>query len=67
MRIDVKVAIVRSGRPQWQIAREVGIEPSRLSKYIGGYGHITPEEEGRLRTILELPGEEVSVTAQGEA
>ena len=38
MRIEIKLAIVRSGRPQYAIAHELGVHESRLSKFVRGYG-----------------------------
>jgi predicted transcriptional regulator len=54
MRIDVKLAIVRSGRPQYAIAQDLGIPETRLSKYIRGYGTLRAEEVEKLSALLGL-------------
>jgi hypothetical protein len=33
MRLDIKLAIVQSGRPQYAIAQELGVQESWLSKF----------------------------------
>jgi hypothetical protein len=48
MRIDVKIAIVKSGRKQWEIAHEAHLHESRLSRYVNGHERLRPEEEQRL-------------------
>jgi transcriptional regulator with XRE-family HTH domain len=55
MRLEIKLAILRSGRPQYQIARELGVTESTLSKFIRGYGSLRPEQERKLAEILQLP------------
>jgi plasmid maintenance system antidote protein VapI len=59
MRVDLKVAIVRSGRPQYEIAQELGVPESQLSKFIRGYGALSPEQAKKLREVLGLAPEEV--------
>jgi plasmid maintenance system antidote protein VapI len=54
MDAQLKLAILQSGRKQWEIAREVGIHETRLSKYIQGYGHLTDDERRRLWEVLGL-------------
>ena len=54
MRIEIKLAIVRSGRPQYAIAHELGVPESRLSKFVRGYGTLRPEQERRLAELLGL-------------
>jgi hypothetical protein len=55
MRLEIKLAIVRSGRPQYEIARDLGVTESTLSKFIRGYGTLRPEQERQLAEILQLP------------
>jgi hypothetical protein len=59
MRIDVKVAIVRSGRRQFEIAAEAGIPELRLSKYVHNRVALSDAEEQKLFAVLGLSGEEV--------
>ena len=54
MRIEIKLAIVRSGRPQYAIAQELGVPESRLSKFVRGYGTLRPEQERKLVELLGL-------------
>jgi hypothetical protein len=61
MRIDVKVAIVRSGRRQCEIAQEAGIPELRLSKYIHNRVSLTDAEAQRLFNVLGLTEDEVHV------
>jgi len=51
---DVKVAIGRSGRPQYAIAQELGVAETALSKYVRGRGRLRPEQERRLAELLGL-------------
>jgi len=54
MRLDVKLAIVRSGRQQYEIAPLRGVSESTLSKFIYERGSLRPEQEARLAELLEL-------------
>lgn len=54
MRLEFKVAILKSGRHQFQIAHESGLSEGRLSRFIRGREQLRPEEEQRLRTVLGL-------------
>lgn len=64
MRIDVKVAILRSRRPQYELAQAIGVSEYRLSKYVHGRAQLTPDQEQRLSAMLGLSGagEEVQTT-----
>ena len=57
MRLDFKLAILKSGRHQFEIAHESGLSEGRLSRFIRGREHLRPEEELRLRTVLGLVAE----------
>jgi plasmid maintenance system antidote protein VapI len=57
MRLDIKLAIVKSGRHQYDIARELGVPESTLSKFVRGYGTLRPEQERKLSKLLGLPTE----------
>lgn len=52
MRIDLKLAVFRSGKRQWQTAQEANISKTRLSKYVNGYGRLKEEEKRRLEVVL---------------
>jgi plasmid maintenance system antidote protein VapI len=54
MRLDYKLAILKSGRYQFEIAHASGLSEGRLSRFIRGREHLRPEEELRLRTVLGL-------------
>ena len=54
MRLDIKLAIVQSGRPQYAIAQQIGVPESRLSKFIHGYGTLNQEQEEKLHALLGL-------------
>jgi DNA-binding transcriptional regulator YdaS (Cro superfamily) len=43
MRIDIKLAMVRCGTPQYQVAQAIGVSENALSKYIRGHGKLPPE------------------------
>jgi hypothetical protein len=58
MRLDYKLAILKSGRYQFQIAHDSGLSEGRLSRFIRGREQLRPEEEQRLRTVLGLVTEE---------
>jgi len=57
MRLDYKLAVIKSGRFQYEIAAAVGVSEGRFSRFIRGREHLTPEEEQRLRSILGLTAE----------
>jgi hypothetical protein len=54
MRLDYKLAILKSGRYQFEIAHDSGLSEGRLSRFIRGREQLRPEEEQRLRTVLGL-------------
>jgi hypothetical protein len=57
MNLALKVAILKSGRRQWELARAAGIHEARLSKYIHGYGTLSAGEKERLEALLGVPVE----------
>jgi hypothetical protein len=57
MRFDYKLAILKSGRYQFEIAHESGLSEGRLSRFIRGREQLRPEEELRLRAVLGLGAE----------
>jgi inorganic triphosphatase YgiF len=52
MNVTLKLAILKSGKRQWQIAREADIHESRLSKFVQGYGRLNETEKRRLEVVL---------------
>jgi transcriptional regulator with XRE-family HTH domain len=54
MRLDVKGAILKSGRRQYEIAQELGIPKSSLSKYIRGYGPLSHSYASKLAKLIRL-------------
>jgi hypothetical protein len=54
MRLDFKIAVLKSGRHQFEVAHESGLSEGRLSRFIRGREQLRPEEEQRLRTVLGL-------------
>jgi hypothetical protein len=65
MRIDVKVAILRSRRPQYEIAQAIGVSEYRLSKYVHGRAQLQPEQEAKLAKILKLQDPSADAVAAG--
>jgi hypothetical protein len=55
MRLDYKLAILKSGRYQFEIAHESGLSEGRLSRFIRSREPLRPDEERRLREVLQLP------------
>ena len=56
MRLDYKLAILKSGRYQFEIAHESGLSEGRLSRFIRGREQLRPGEEQRLRTNPRIRG-----------
>ena len=54
MRLDVKVAIVKSGRKQYEIAQELGIPESTRSKDVRGYGALSQDHTTKLAQLIGL-------------
>jgi hypothetical protein len=65
MRFDYKLAILKSGRYQFEIAHESGLSEGRLSRFIRGREQLRPEEELRLRAVLGLVAEVEEVAHVG--
>jgi hypothetical protein len=57
MRLDFKIAIIKSEQRQYEIAHRSGLSEGRLSRFIRGRERLRPDEEQRLRNILGLPAE----------
>jgi plasmid maintenance system antidote protein VapI len=59
MRLDIKTAILKSGRPQYTVAQAIGISEDRLSKFIHGRVKLSADQMERLKVILQLEDTEV--------
>ena len=57
MRLDIKLAIVKSGKPQWQITQAIGVSEHALRKFVRGHGKLRLEQEQQLNELLGLQGE----------
>lgn len=51
-RLDLKVAIVRSGLRQYEVARTIGVSENSLSKFICGHGTLRSEHLEKLHALL---------------
>jgi hypothetical protein len=61
-RIDYKIAILRRGCFQYQIAAAAGLTEYRLSMFLRGRGNLKPDQLARLQAVLGLEeGADVSV------
>ena len=54
MRLNIKLAIVQSGQPQYAIAQQIGVPESRLSKFFHGYGTLHREQVEKLHALLGI-------------
>jgi hypothetical protein len=52
--LDIKIAIIRSGRHEYEIARTLGVSENALSKFIRGHGNLRPEQVDKLFELLGL-------------
>jgi hypothetical protein len=66
MRLDFKLAVLKSGKHQFEIAHEAQLSEGRLSRFIRGREQLRADEERRLRELLQLPmdGEPYEVVAE---
>jgi hypothetical protein len=55
MDFDLKLAILKSGKRQWDIAQKAGIRESKLSKYLHGYALLNDTERDRLSAGAQCP------------
>jgi plasmid maintenance system antidote protein VapI len=63
MRLDIKTAILKSGRPQYAVAQAIGVSEDRLSKFIHGRDKLSVDQMERLKLTLQLG----SLEASGES
>jgi len=67
MNRNLKIAILDSRRPAWQVAKETEtISDSKLSKIVNGYIVPTEEEMKRLAQVLGREPEELFPETFGE-
>jgi len=57
MRLDFKIAILKSGKHQFEIAHEANLSEGRLSRFLRGREQLRPEEEAKLAAILGVTAE----------
>ncbi len=62
-----KLARLQSGRPQWEVARETGIAPSRLSAIENERVVARPDELARIATALGVSMDLVGLPAEPRA
>ena len=66
MNLALKLAIIKTGRYQWEIAREAGIHEARLSKFIRGYGNLSKAEKQQLEAVLGVAVDLTPVEGGGQ-
>ena len=57
--ITLKVALLRHGTPQYELARQLRITETRMSRIACGRLAPTPEEAAKLSEILGVPVDEL--------
>jgi len=57
--LEFKIARIRQGRKQLEIAREARVHPTRLSKIENGWEEARPDEVERISTALNLDNAEI--------
>jgi hypothetical protein len=67
MRIAVKLAILKSRRPQYELAQAIGVSEYRLSKYVHGCAELKPEQEAKLEELLNLRDQSTDTHTIGAA
>jgi transcriptional regulator with XRE-family HTH domain len=65
--IDYKIARIRQGRSQLEVARQVGIHPTRLSKIENGWEQPRENEVSAIRAALNLEESQVEELAASAA
>jgi plasmid maintenance system antidote protein VapI len=63
--MDIKVAILKSGRQQYQIAQAIGVSEYRLSRYVHGRAKLQPDQEAKLAEMLGLQDKSSCPVAAG--
>ena len=62
--IDLKIARIRQGRSQLEVARQIGIHPTRLSKIENGWEKPRCDELSSIRAALNLDEQSDNPTEQ---
>jgi hypothetical protein len=52
---ELKVALIRAGKRQWQVAVGIGMNPSTLSNMLAGKCAMPPSVRTMIEGYLELP------------
>lgn len=55
MHAQLKLAVLLDGRPQYQLARDLGWSESRLCRVIRGVIDATPADRARIAELLGVP------------
>lgn len=55
MMVSLKLALLRRGEPQYELASRLGIGETRLSRIVRGRVKATPEERTSIANALGLP------------
>jgi transcriptional regulator with XRE-family HTH domain len=63
MRIALKLAILQSRRPQYELAQAIGVSEYKLSRYVHGRAELKPEQEAKLEELLHLHTQSADVCA----
>jgi plasmid maintenance system antidote protein VapI len=60
--LEIRIAILRTGKRHYQIAQEIGVTETRFSGFLQGRRQLPPEAVTRLQEMLGLVsvGEEAS-------
>jgi hypothetical protein len=53
-RLDYRIAIMRSGRYQYQVAGQAGLSEHQLSMFLRGRLNLKPEQVSRLQDVLGM-------------
>src|SRR5687767_9120707 len=53
MRLDLKIAILRSGKSQRRVAADAGLTENRLSEIVRGWIHPSDDERARIAAVLD--------------
>ena len=64
--LELRLARIRRGLHLYEVAREVGITPARLSQFEGGHRRPPPDLERKLRAMLGLSSERLEGDAEAE-
>ena len=65
--LELRLARIRRGLHLYQVAREIGITPARLSQFEGGHREPPPDLEDKLRAVLGLPRKQRKGDGHAEA